>query len=278
MRSTFRRLTGFWSVLAVLAPLAAAQAQAQAQTPDTSAETVAAQTASGAPEATARNRRVLFFGNSLTYQGNLPDRVARLAAVRCTARIDSAMIARGGVTLSEQWAEDQVRERALGESWTDVVLQDATWVTQYADSGFDEIVGLAHRFVERGARVWYYETWARGRGNGLYNDFPQYQGEPAALQQSIAAAYEASAQQSGATVIPVGRAWIAIDQAQIQPTLWDNDGVHASRHGRWAAALTLYASLCDQPEDAAAPTQITPDELDPWVEQVWPVILRTVRG
>lgn len=140
--------------------------------------------AAEAPRAGARPcpRRVLFVGNSLTYQpkelGGLPGAVARVAAAAHQEELHCEALARGGADLLELWGDFEERLLRGGrgpggvadaegatECWDAVVLQVGRGGADAA-ARFATLEVLQHRYapllLERqpGCQVLLYQTWA----------------------------------------------------------------------------------------------------------------------
>jgi hypothetical protein len=98
-----------------------------------------------APE--AKPLRILFIGNSLTYTGDVPGRLAMLArAMGRKAEVDS--ITAPGYTLEDHWREGKAQE-AIRKGWDVVVLQQGS-SARYPDRTL--LIDYARRFARPSAR------------------------------------------------------------------------------------------------------------------------------
>ena len=68
--------------------------------------------------------RVLFIGNSYTYQHDLPKLVTRMAKAAGIRGISERSVVGGGMTLEGHWKNGKALERIRNGKWDVVVLQD----------------------------------------------------------------------------------------------------------------------------------------------------------
>lgn len=187
--------------------------------------------------------RVLFVGNSLTYENSMPSLVQRLAAADDGARpIFTVQYVAGGWTLSEA-ARDRPLAGLLGRRWDFVVLQEQSQVPALPRAHLREFAPAARSLHARiragGARTVLFMTWGYEDG-----DPANYAGDSyAAMQLRLAGAYEAVGAQLPAHVAPVGLAWAEARRRDPQLDLWARDGVHPSRLGSYLAACVFYKTL-----------------------------------
>ncbi len=182
--------------------------------------------------------RVLFVGNSYTYENNLPFVFEALAdPVR---DVDVAMMASGGATLRRHVERSGVLDSL--SRFDVVVLQEQSLfgptrlveglavVGDPADyrGAVREIAAAARR---AGTRVVLFATWPR-------EDTPRFL---AALHNPVVDA----AAETGATVAPVGLVWERLgDRAGLD--LYGPDGSHPSLGGTYVAAVVLARAVLGQ--------------------------------
>ena len=192
---------------------------------------LAAATGAGAQ---AKPLRVLFIGNSYTYFNNLPATIADFARARHEARpLEATVVLVGGATLEAHLAQgDAAREIARG-GWDAIVLQDQSLRPIGAPAALwhdaESFAALAKRV---GARILFYETWAR-------------EATPA-QQEALSSAYHQAASRTDGTVVHVGDAWAAFrrsEPAGARSALFFIDGSHPSTAGTYLAACVFYAAL-----------------------------------
>jgi len=180
-----------------------------------------------AAPATDAPRRVLFVGNSLTYETDIPGRVARLAkAMGRDVTIDS--VAFPAFSLEDHWQDGRALA-AIRKGWDVVVLQQGT---SAHDEGRDQLVEYTKRFAkpirEAGAKPALYMVWPL---QDRPKDFP-----------GTILAYRAAAEAVGGILIPAGEAWLRALSKQPRLKLY-GDSIHPSSFGSDLATLTIYLSL-----------------------------------
>jgi hypothetical protein len=174
--------------------------------------------------------RVLFVGNSLTAENDLPAAVTRIAAEAGRRPVETRTIAPGGVSLEEHWASTGAREALAEESWDAVVLQQGP-------SSLPE--SRAH--LVSWAKRWAEEARAHGARPALLTVWPEE--ERVSALPDVIASYAAAAEASGAVLLPAGAAWRAAWRRDPGLALYGSDGFHASELGTELAALVVYAGL-----------------------------------
>lgn len=177
-------------------------------------------------------QKILFVGNSYTYYWNLPQQVALLAASKEIPMITRQSTS-GGVTLGiHQEGKRSLKTLQIieKEGFDAIVLQDhSTWPVLEADSTLYYGKLLAEAAQRRGARIYLYLTWAR-ENNPL-------------MQQHLDETYSALAKATGATIVPVGKAWQLALQQRPGIRLFEPDGSHPSPLGSYLSACVFFGIL-----------------------------------
>jgi hypothetical protein len=174
-----------------------------------------------------KSQRILFIGNALTESGDIPGRVARLAAaLGREARV--ASVTSPGYTLEDHWRDG----RALAEiakGWDVVVLQQGGSARDPDRSSLRE---YARRFAApiraAGARPALFMTWP---ASDRMQDF-----------RGVLSAYREAAQGIDAIVLPVGEAWLRAAAADRRLRLYSGP-VEPASMGVDLAVLTIYLAL-----------------------------------
>jgi hypothetical protein len=186
--------------------------------------------------------RILFVGNSLTYENDMPEMVDRLAAADpgpLPVFVVSDTL--GGRRLS-YWADNGGLRNLLSTvHWNVVVLQEQSEIPSFARADRARLMDGPLRSIDRqvrnrGARTELFMTWAH-EGGEFSGD--SYQ----AMQDRLAIGYLEEAKAIGADVVPVGLAWSAAHARAPSLQLWADDGTHPSVQGSYLAACVMYASL-----------------------------------
>lgn len=112
--------------------------------------------------------RVLFVGNSFTYEHDIPARVAALAAAEGPT-LKTAMLVEGGARLAGTLAKAGVAAMLADTQWDAVILQDHS--TTALDPAYRADSAAAIRFAARlvaPTPVLVVTPWARAEGHPLY--------------------------------------------------------------------------------------------------------------
>jgi len=178
-------------------------------------------------------KRVLFLGNSYTYDNNLPQTVAELARAGHQCTLDVRMIAPDGARLEDHWNDANTRAVVRDEHWDFVVLQEQSTLGAARPTTDQFFLPFAKTWAEEihraGAEPVFYMTWARERA-------PQD-------QAFISDAYLRAAKETKSSVAPVGIAWERVRRIYPFIALYETDGSHPSPAGSYLAACVIYATL-----------------------------------
>jgi len=192
-----------------------------------------------------RGLRVLFVGNSFTFENSLPALVHDLAAADPGATpIFSVEYAAPGWSL-QQASKDDGLDRLLREvHWDVVVLQEKSWVLSSPEEWWRrETYPSAQRLHEKisaaGARTLLFMTWGYVLGDRWHEPHDTY----AAMQARLAEGYSKLGSDLGVQVAPVGLAWAEALRRVPSLSLWADDGKHPGRRGSYLAACVFYAVL-----------------------------------
>jgi hypothetical protein len=189
----------------------------------------------------SRPLRVLFIGNSYTYNNNLPALLEGLAASAAPPmRIQTRAVTRPGVRLQQHWDRGEALAALREGRWDYVVLQEQSTLGLLLIEGRREVNDpeltfhpYARRFAEEarkvGAQPLFLLTWAR-------RDTPE-------SQARLTQAYMSVARELGAPIIPAGLAWARMRQEAPDVVLYHQDGSHPSPIGSYLTASALYATL-----------------------------------
>jgi len=177
--------------------------------------------------------RILFVGNSLTYQNDLPGMVCTLARAAGRAVVCES-IAKPDVSLEDHWRTGEARKAIAAGRWDIVVLQQGP-------SALPESRRLLIDYTKRFDA----EIKKAGARTALYMVWPSQsrRGDAEGVSQS----YRAAAKAVDATLLPVGDAWRAAWAADRNLPLYAADNFHPSGVGTYLAALVVYRHLLAQP-------------------------------
>jgi hypothetical protein len=176
--------------------------------------------------------KILFLGNSFTYSNDMPHILQGLAASQ-GRKLEIAVHAPGGCTLEKHWQDGKAKELIDSKKWDYVVLQESSDRPIENLKSMKENAGKLDELIKKqGAKTALFMTWARQ--------------DKAATQRRIATAYEETAKQLGATVVPVGLAWQKARGGTKPFTLHAADKNHPNELGSYLAACVFYVALVDR--------------------------------
>jgi len=177
--------------------------------------------------------RILFIGNSLTMQNNLPAMIKSLAAgAQPSLKVETAMVAAGGFTLEKHWAGDKALPKIQEGNWDYVVLQEHSGgaVGEVKLDSMQKHMRLFDEAVKKNhGKSLLYMTWPLQK---TPEDF-----------EKISAAYLQLGKDLNETVVPVGLARLKAVQADPQLNLYVKDGKHPTPAGTYLAACTFLVTL-----------------------------------
>jgi len=176
--------------------------------------------------------KVLFVGNSYTYNNNLPHIVAILSENTGTKLITRRSVA-GGAWLWEHWNGKkglETREIIENGNFDIVILQDNSMSTLSApDSTLKYIRKFSAFNNEYGAKTYLFNTWAREK-------VPQF-------QETIDEVYAKGAEESGSVRVPVGAAWKLAMDLRPGVDLYNSDGSHPTQLGTVLTAMMFVKAI-----------------------------------
>jgi hypothetical protein len=173
----------------------------------------------------AKPTRILFVGNSLTYTLDTPARLAKLAKAMGRNVVAESQ-AYADFTLEDHWADGRALAEIRKGGWDVVVLQQAS--TADPGSLAKSVKQFAVPIREAGAKVAIFMPWAPSDRARAFPD--------------AIAAHRAAAESSGATLIPVGEAWLRASSKDRRLKLY-GDLVHQASLGSDLTVLTIYLTL-----------------------------------
>jgi hypothetical protein len=183
---------------------------------------------------------VLFVGNSLTQANDLPAVFKRFAAESSLhADVEVSSLTPGGATFYDHWKRGEAAARLREQRPNFLILQGQSVEPLFAPQNFTYFAGLFKAEADRiGTKTILLSTWARPAGDACYNDRTSG-GSPAEMQTRLNSAYGSLAQNTGATLAPIGLAWEHAEQVAPEIKLLDGTQ-HPSAAGTYLAAAVLF--------------------------------------
>jgi len=165
-------------------------------------------------------RNVLFFGNSHTFNNDVPAMVQSLL----NGSIKTTFI--GGGFLDDVWRNRESSRALNGTKWSHVVLQGAQLSSshkyEYSNEG---AIALAKLAIEKGAMPLFFVEWPRKGWDESKFQYDHYK----AL----------AAKAGGGELLPICWAWDAAVKGRPSLDLWAPDGNHAAHSGSYLAACVI---------------------------------------
>ena len=179
------------------------------------------------PEAPEGSLKVLFIGNSLTYENDLPRTVAQLALSAGLPSCYCYQIAYPDFALEDHWYLREAVNALQDESWDFVVMQQGPSALATSRANliqWTQEFGLL--IDENGARAVMYGVWPQ---ESRSFDFP-----------NVTTSYRLAAEAIGGLLAPAGEAWQFAWAADSTLPLYAADNFHPSTMGTYLAALTIF--------------------------------------
>lgn len=175
----------------------------------------------------AERPAILFIGNSLTSQNDLPRRCALVAAASGTP-VATESVTISGASLLDHWNDGRARRAIASRRWTAIVLQQGPSTLPESREELTRLSALFGQEIRRaGGRPALLMVWPL----------------PGQQAAAVSASYRAAAQATESVLIPAGDAWVRA--AAVDPTLSLTvaDGYHPSALGTELAALSVVCTL-----------------------------------
>ena len=194
------------------------------------------------------SKRILFVGNSYTYQWNLPQQVAAMSRETGDDLYVRQSTA-GGVTWGQHWRGEKgltTREKIKSGDYDIVVLQNHSMRTIVApDSMMLYGKMLAQEIRHAGAEPMLFMTWGR-----VWNPL---------MIDTVSEVYQEVGQEIGALVVPVGNIWQEVRLQRPELTLHQPDGSHQTPTGMYIAACAFYSALTGKTPVGLSPRNFMED-------------------
>lgn len=198
---------------------------------------------------------VLFIGNSLTYENDLPGRVRRLFASQGVA-VHVAAVALPNYSLEDHWNHGPARARLRSGDWDFVVLQQGP---SSREESRRHLRAWAKRFADEArshdARPVLMTVWPAAPGG----DLPR-----------VVESYRLAAEDCGCGLAPAGRIWMDVLRIDPRAPLHGPDRFHPSVEGTELAALAVVGAI---DPDLDLPGLVSMLEVDPGRRDLYRTVL-----
>lgn len=176
---------------------------------------------------------ILFVGNSLTYENDLPGMVEGLAA-SLGVGLRAGQVAKSGYSLSDHLDQGDAKRAIAAGGWRVVILQqgpsgqpDSRVLLRRDTATFDRLIRAA------GARTALFSVWADSNGPSSFDE--------------VRESYSLAAADVDALYLPVNEAWSLALGRNPALRLYSDDGFHPSEEGSYLAALVIVSALTGIP-------------------------------
>lgn len=178
---------------------------------------------------TSYSQKILFVGNSLTYQNGMPLILEEIGS-NFGKEIITEMICKPNFAIIDHLEEGVVKKEIENNSYDLVIIQQGP---------SSQILGrkmliedgqkLAKICKTNNTKLGYFMVWPSKK---YYFTFDK-----------IIANYKAGAEHNNAILFPVGKIWRTYEKAKNKVSLYSNDNFHPSKIGSFLAALTIFKTL-----------------------------------
>jgi hypothetical protein len=183
-----------------------------------------------APDAPEGSVKVLFIGNSLTYQNDLPLTVGQLALSAGLPECYCVAIAYPDFALEDHYDFGDAVRALEDESWDYVVMQQGPSALASSRANLITWAGVFGDMIdENGAQSVMYGVW------------PEY--ERLSEFPNVTESYRQAANAIGALFAPAGEAWLNAWEQDSTLPLYAADDFHPSTMGTYLAALTVFERI-----------------------------------
>jgi len=205
-----------------------------------------------APEAPDGSVRVLFIGNSLTYENDLPHTVAQLATSAGLPQCYCYQVAYPDFALEDHYDVREALTALEEEEWDFVVMQQGPSALPESRTHLRLWAAVFGDLIEeRGARAIMYGVWPQ---KDRAFDFP-----------NVAESYRLAATDIGALFAPAGEAWLRAWAQDSTLPLYAVDDFHPSEMGTYLAALVVFQRIY-----ARSPVDVQQSAVVNGQVQLWP--------
>lgn len=185
-----------------------------------------------APDAPEGSVKVLFIGNSLTYENDLPRTIGQLALSAGLPECYCVAIAYPDFALEDHYDFGDAVRALEKESWDYVVMQQGPSALTSSRANLIAWAGVFGDLIdENGAQAVMYGVW------------PEY--ERLLEFPNVTESYRQAADAIGALFAPAGEAWLNAWAQDSTLPLYAADDFHPSTMGTYLAALTVFERVYD---------------------------------
>jgi len=187
---------------------------------------------------------ILFIGNSYTYYNDIPGTIDSMAVENNhLVYIDKAV--KPGYALFQHTKDSITLDKISSREWDVVIIQErGSLISNGKEKDEQDSYKYARKLDSlvkvnnKNVKVIFYSTWTPKMGN------PTLSGdnfEKALLR--IQDGYKTIADELGAKIAPVGKAWKLAIELNPNLDLWHQDKYHANKEGSYLASCIIYTTI-----------------------------------
>ncbi len=199
---------------------------------------------------------VLFVGNSLTIQNDLPAMLDALLRSTGWDQVRVASLSQPGFGLEDHWRGGVARAAIRTGAWDVIVLQQGPSATEGRPSLLEYSSRFAKEARDAGARVGLYMVWPT---KARRYDF-----------DGVSESYSMAADAADGVLFPVGDAWREAWCRDRDLALYGPDAFHPSQAATYLAALVIYGRLTDSDVSGLPPDLELDSGYAPVPPSCWP--------
>jgi hypothetical protein len=172
---------------------------------------------------------IIFVGNSLTYENDLPSLVAGIATMD-GVRLGITTITQGNYSLDDHWADGTIQTTLDQNNYDFLIAQQGPSALPESQMLLRESsIRIADECLRHNTRFGLYMVWP-----ALSRDFDR---------DNCIASYTNAARASSALLCPAGLAWKLAWQKEKNIPFYGPDNFHPGIHGSVLAAMVIYAAV-----------------------------------
>ncbi|MEM9145823.1 MAG: SGNH/GDSL hydrolase family protein [Pseudomonadota bacterium] len=197
-------------------------------------------------------QNVLYIGNSLIASNTLPHLVFEMARSQ-GQRTAYTQHTPGGARLADHATHAGLRAAIRDTAWDLVVIQEQSQYSGFSDRQVErDVLPFAAQIIRDvrshnpAARIVLYQTMAHKDGDQQNKRVVPGVGTYAGMQRRINRTYDTIAMRNGASVAPVGTAWMTFRTRHPDLELYRDDR-HPNPLGSYLVACVLFAVLFERP-------------------------------
>ena len=204
-----------------------------------------------APEAPEGSLRVLFIGNSLTYENDLPRTVAQLALSAGLQECYCYQIAHPNFALEDHYDWREAVTALEDQPWDFVVMQQGPSALASSRANLIQWAEVFGDLIdENGAQAVMYGVWPE---HDREFDFA-----------NVTESYRLAADAIGGLFAPAGEAWLFAWAADSTLPLYAADEFHPSTMGTYLAAMTVFERIYDHTAIGVQTSAVVDGRVQSW--------------